>query len=133
MTLEEQIIELVEKSLGNKQFINSIYFTLPTRAQQELKKILFKDFSEYTCEINSHDIRHSNKKHEKDIVYISKIPDILENFTEVKKSFVEDEKTRKTIHAVEFYKKYQGSIVKVVKIHLRKDKKLRLKTIFIQD
>lgn len=133
MTLEEQIEILIEKSLENKKFIDSVFFDLPIRAQQELQKILFKDFSEYTCEINSHDIRHSNKNHSEDIKYISKIPDIIENFTQIKKSFVEDEKTKKTIHAVEFYKKYQNNVVKVVKIHLRKDKKLRLKTIFVKN
>ncbi|BAK72805.1 hypothetical protein [Arcobacter sp. L] len=131
MTLEEQIKLLVEKSLDNKHYVDSIFFDLPMRAQQELKKILFKDFSGYICEINSHDIRHTNKNHAKDIPYISKIPDIIENFTKVKKSFVEDEITGKTIHAVEFYKKYENNTIKVIKIHLRKDKKLRLKTIFI--
>jgi hypothetical protein len=131
LTLEEQIENLIEKSLNDKKFIDSIFFDLPIRAQQELKKILFKDFSGYVCEINSHDIRHSNKNHSQDVKYIVKVPDIVLNFNEIKKSFVEDEITGKTIHAVEFYKKYEGDIVKVVKIHLRSDKKLRLKTIFI--
>lgn len=133
MTLEEQIEILVKKSLEDKKFIESIIFNLPLNVQQELKKILFKDFSKYICEINSHDIRHANKNHSEDIKYISKIPDIIENFTQIKKSFVEDEITGKTIHAVEFYKKYENDLVKVVKIHLRKDKKLRLKTIFVKN
>lgn len=131
MDLEKEIEELIKKSLEDKQFTNSIFFDIPLNTQLELKKILFKNFDGYKCEINSHDIRHTNKNHSEDIHFISKIPDIISNFTEIKKSFVEDKKTKKTIYAVEFYKKYDDKTVKAVKIHLRKEKILRLKTLFI--
>ncbi len=131
MYLEKEIEELIKKSLEDKQFTDSIFFDLPLITQLELKKILFKSFDGYKCEINSHDIRHTNKNHSEDIHFISKIPEIISNFTEIKKSFVEDKKTKKTIYAIEFYKKYDNKTVKAVKIHLRKDKILRLKTLFI--
>ncbi|MCT7499657.1 hypothetical protein N5S76_07715 [Aliarcobacter cryaerophilus] len=131
MDLEKEIEELIKKSLEDKQFTDSIFFDLPLITQLELKKILFKNFDGYKCEINSHDIRHTNKNHSEDIHFISKIPDIISNFTEIKKSFVEDKKTKKTIYAIEFYKKYDDKTVKAVKIHLRKEKILRLKTLFI--
>ena len=131
MDLEKEIEELIKKSLEDKQFTDSIFFDLPLITQLELKKILFKNFDGYKCEINSHDIRHTNKNHSEDIHFISKIPEIISNFTEIKKSFVEDKKTKKTIYAVEFYKKYDDKTVKAVKIHLRKEKILRLKTLFI--
>lgn len=131
MNLEKEIEELIKKSLEDKQFTDSIFFDLPLITQLELKKILFKNFDGYKCEINSHDIRHTNKNHSEDIHFISKIPDIISNFTEIKKSFVEDKKTKKTIYAIEFYKKYDDKTVKAVKIHLRKEKTLRLKTLFI--
>jgi len=131
LDLEKEIEELIKKSLEDKQFTNSIFFDIPLNTQLELKKILFKNFDGYKCEINSHDIRHTNKNHSEDIHFISKIPDIISNFTEIKKSFVEDKKTKKTIYAVEFYKKYDDKTVKAVKIHLRKEKILRLKTLFI--
>ena len=131
MDLKKEIEELIKKSLEDKQFTDSIFFDLPLITQLELKKILFKNFDGYKCEINSHDIRHTNKNHSEDIHFISKIPDIISNFTEIKKSFVEDKKTKKTIYAVEFYKKYDDKTVKAVKIHLRKEKILRLKTLFI--
>ena len=131
MNLEKEIEELIKKSLEDKQFTDSIFFDLPLITQLELKKILFKNFDGYKCEINSHDIRHTNKNHSEDIHFISKIPDIISNFTEIKKSFVEDKKTKKTIYAIEFYKKYDDKTVKAVKIHLRKEKILRLKTLFI--
>ena len=74
---------------------------------------------------------HKNKNHSEDLKFITKIPDIIENFSEIKKSFVEDKKTKKPIYAIEFYKKYNDKTVKAVKIHLRKEKILRLKTLFI--
>ena len=131
MDLEKEIEELIKKSLENKQFVDSVFFDLPLNTQIELKKILFKNFDEYKCEINSHDIRHTNKNHSKNLKYITKIPDIIENISEIKKSFVEDKKTKKPIYAIEFYKKYNDKTVKAVKIHLRKEKILRLKTLFI--
>ena len=131
MDLKKEIEELIKKSLEDKQFTDSIFFDLPLITQLELKKLLFKSFDGYKCEINSHDIRHTNKNHSEDIHFISKIPEIISNFTEIKKSFVEDKKTKKTIYAVEFYKKYDDKTVKAVKIHLRKEKILRLKTLFI--
>ena len=131
MDLEKEIEELIKKSLENKQFVDSVFFDLPLNTQIELKKILFKNFDEYKCEINSHDIRHTNKNHSEDLKFITKIPDIIENFSEIKKSFVEDKKTKKPIYAIEFYKKYNDKTVKAVKIHLRKEKILRMKTLFI--
>lgn len=131
MDLEKEIEELIKKSLKNKQFTESVFFDLPLNTQVELKKILFKNFDGYKCEINSHDIRHTNKNHSEDLIFIPKIPDIIENFSEIKKSFVEDKKTKKTVYAIEFYKKYENKTVKAVKIHLRKEKILRMKTLFI--
>ena len=131
MNLKKEIEELIKNSLEDKQFADSVFFDLPLITQLELKKLLFKSFDGYKCEINSHDIRHTNKNHSEDIHFISKIPDIISNFTEIKKSFVEDKKTKKTIYAIEFSKKYDNKTVKAVKIHLRKDKILRLKTLFI--
>ena len=131
MDLEKEIEELIKKSLESRQFVDSVFFYLPLNTQIELKKILFKNFDEYKCEINSHDIRHTNKNHSEDLKFITKIPDIIENFSEIKKSFVEDKKTKKPIYAIEFYKKYKDKTVKAVKIHLRKEKILRLKTLFI--
>ena len=131
MDLEKEIEELIKKSLENRQFVDSVFFDLPLNTQIELKKILFKNFDEYKCEINSHDIRHTNKNHSEDLKFIKKINDIIENFSEIKKSFVEDKKTKKPIYAIEFYKKYNDKTVKAVKIHLRKEKILRMKTLFI--
>ena len=111
MDLEKKIEELIKNSLENKQFTESVFFDLPLNTQVELKKILFKNFDGYKCEINSHDIRHTNKIHSEDLIFIPKIPDIIENFSEIKKSFVEDKKTKKPIYAIEFYKKYNDKTV----------------------
>ena len=63
--------------------------------------------------------------------FVPTFTDIKENDSEIKKSFVEEKKKKKPIYAIEFYKKYKDKTVKAVKIHLRKEKILRLKTLFI--
>ncbi|RLA83236.1 MAG: hypothetical protein DRG78_05015 [Epsilonproteobacteria bacterium] len=130
--LESKICVLIDNSLSCNKFIDSIYFPLPQRAIIEINKILYRSkLKEYQCEINSHDIRHTYKGHKEDIHYICKIPEIVENFTKVKKSITKHYKTKKTIVSIEFYKKYDDTEVKLVKMDLIKDKKLRLKTIFV--
>ena len=130
--LEKEICTLVENSLLDNQFKHSIFFSLPSRAIEEISKILYRSkLKEYQCEINSHDIRHSYKGHKDDIHYICKIPEIIATFTKVVKSVTQHSKTGKTIVSIEFYKKYDNQEVKLVKMDLIKDKKLRLKTIFV--
>ena len=130
--LEKNICTLVENSLADNQFVDSIFFSLPLRAIEEIGKILYRSkLKEYQCEINSHDIRHSYKGHKDDIHYICKIPEIVATFTKVVKSVTQHQKTGKTIVSIEFYKKYDNQEVKLVKMDLVKDKILRLKTIFI--
>jgi len=132
LELEKNICTLIENSLSNNQFIDSIFFPLPSRAIKEIGKILYRSkLKEYQCEINSHDIRHSYKGHKDDIHYICKNPEIVETFTKVDKSVTQHPKTKKIIISIEFYKKYNNQEVKLVKMDLIKDKKLRLKTIFI--
>lgn len=132
LELEKDICELVDNSLSDNQFVDSIFFPLPQRAIKEISKILYRSkLKEYQCEINSHDIRHSHKGHKEDIQYVCKIPEIVATFTKVVKSITKHQKTKKTIVSIEFYKKYDNKEVKLVKMDLTKDKKLRLKTIFV--
>jgi len=130
--LENDICTLVENSLSSNQFVESIFFPLSSRAIAEIGKILYRSkLKEYQCEINSHDIRHSFKGHKEHIHYVCKIPEIVATFTKVAKSVTKHSKTGKTIVSIEFYKKYDNKEVKLVKMDLVKDKKLRLKTIFV--
>ncbi len=130
--LEKDICTLVENSLSDNQFVDSIFFPLPSRAIEKIGKILYRSkLKEYQCEINSHDIRHSFKGHKDDIHYVCKIPEIVATFTKIVKSVTQHSKTGKTIVSIEFYKKYDNQEVKLVKMDLVKDKRLRLKTIFI--
>lgn len=132
MNLESKICELITKSLEDRSYVDSIFFPLPQRAINEIKKIMYRSkLNEYQCEINSHDIRHSNKGHKEDIHYICKIPEIVADFNYIRKSITQHPKTKKTIVSIEFYKKYDEEEVKLVKMDLLKDKKLRLKTIFV--
>jgi hypothetical protein len=132
LNLENKICELVTKSLEDKNYTDSIFFPLPQKAIDEIKKIMYRSkLNEYQCEINSHDIRHTNKGHKEDINYICKIPEIVADFNYIRKSITKHSKTNKTIVSIEFYKKYQNEEVKLVKMDLLKDKRLRLKTIFV--
>ncbi|MFA6137013.1 MAG: hypothetical protein WC667_02890 [Sulfurimonas sp.] len=131
--LHEAICILVTKSLSDNQFVDSVLFPLPIRAREEIIKVLYiYKIDEYICEINSHDIRHVNRGHEDEIEYICEIPKILSKFTKIEKSITNHPKTRKLIISVVFYKKYDDKTVKLVKVNLTKEKRLRLKTIFVK-
>jgi len=98
------ICSLVEKSLSNNQFVDSIVFPLPTRAREEITKVCYiSAINEYQCEINSHDIRHVEHGHPADVNYICEIPKILSKFTNVEKSITKHPKTGKSIISVVFY------------------------------
>ena len=87
----------------------------------------------YDCIIKSYDVRHVYKGHPEDIKYICEIPDIIQKFTKVTKSITKDKKTGSTLVNLEFYKKYGNNTVKLVKLKIHRDKRLELKTLFIQD
>jgi len=130
--LREIICDEVKKSLFDTQYVNSVLFSLPMRARDEIIKIIYlAKIDEYICEINSHDIRHIHRGHGDDIEYICEIPKILSNFTKIEKSITNHPKTKKPIISIVFYSKYDDKTVKLVKVNLTKEKRLRLKTIFV--
>jgi len=88
---------------------------------------------DYKCVIKSHDIRHVHKGHPDDVKYICEISDIIQKFYKVNKSITKDKKTGANLVNLEFYKNYENNIVKLVKLKIHVDKRLELKTIFIQD
>ena len=130
--LRDKICALSQISIEDKQHDDSIYFPLSDRAITEIGKVIFRaKLKEYKFEINSHDIRHTKKRHPNDFHYVCEIPKIVTEFTKVKHSLIKHKKTGKTIQSIEFYKKFDDTEVKLVKVDLLKEKILRLKTIFI--
>ena len=130
---EEELCIFVKKSISNKQYNEEIIFPLPNIAVERVKKKLPFNMLGYTCIISSHSVRHIKKGHPNDINYICKIVDILENFNKVMKSLTRCNNTGANLTSLEFYKKFDNDVVKLVKLKIHKDKRLELKTIFVKD
>jgi len=132
-TLKKQICSHVEKSILDKQFKEELSFDIPQETVRRIQGILYFDMSGYKCIISSHGIRHVKKRHPNDVEYICEIPQIIQDFHTVKKSIVKDLKTGSSLINLEFYKKYGKNTIKLVKLKIHKNKRLELKTLFIEE
>ena len=130
---EEELCIFVQKSIANRQYNEEIVFSLPLLTIEKVKKSLPFNMLGYHCVISSHAIRHIKRGHPNDLDYICKIIEILENFTKVKKSITKCSITRATLVSLEFYKKFDNDVVKLVKLKVHRDKRLELKTLFVKD
>ena len=57
----------------------------------------------------------------------------VNKFDRVQKSITKDIKTNSTLISLEFYKKYSNNTIKLVKLKINVDKRLELKTLFIEE
>ena len=131
--IKEQICELVQKSIQDKQYNNEVLFDIPLKTVKRIKEILHFNMNEYKCVITSHSIRHVKKGYPNDLPYICEIPIIIQKFDRVQKSITKDKKTNSTLISLEFYKKYSNNTIKLVKLKINVDKRLELKTLFIEE
>ncbi len=131
--LKQLICSHVQNSITNKQFNDELSFPIPIETVRRVQGILHFDMSNYECIIRSNDVRHVKRRHPKDLNYICEIPEIIQNFHSVKKSITRDSKTGSSLISLEFYKKYADGNVKLVKLKIHKEKRLELKTIFIEE
>ncbi len=129
----DEICIFVETSITNKQYNEEIIFDLPLKTIERVKKKLPFNMIGYQCSISSHAVRHIKKGHPNDLEYICEIIDILENFSKVEKSLTKCNKTGSTLVSLEFYKKFDNNIVKLIKLKIHREKILRLKTLFVID
>ena len=113
---EEELCLFVEKSISNRQYNEEIIFDLPVITIERVKKKLPFNMVGYSCVISSQSIRHIKRGHPYDLDYICKIVDILENFSKVIKSLTRCNKTGANLTSLEFYKKFDNDIVKLVKL-----------------
>lgn len=132
-TLKQRICSLVQDAISNKQFKEELSFPIPYESIRRIKGILHLDMSGYSCIIRSNDVRHVKKRHSNDIQYICEIPEIIVHFDNVKKSIIKDFKTGSSLINLEFYKKYDNNTVKLVKLKIHREKRLELKTLFIEE
>jgi len=129
----EEICSFVDVSISDRQYNEELLFLLPRKSIQRIKEILYFDLNGYTGVISSHSIRHIKRGHPDDVVYICEIMEILEQFSNVRKSITRDNKTGASLVSLEFYKKYDNKIVKLVKLKIHREKRLELKTLFMKD
>ena len=119
--VKEQICELIQKSIQNKQYNSEILFDIPLKTVKRIKEILHFNMNEYKCVITSHSIRHVKKGHPNDLPYICEIPIIIQKFDRVHKSITKDKKKNSTLISIEFYKKYSNNTIKLVKLKINMD------------
>jgi len=131
--LKEQICLHVDKSLENNQYNDEFAFCIPHETVRRVKGILHLNMDGYICIIRGNEIRHVKRRHPNDVKFICEIPEIIQHFNKVKKSITKDYKTGASLVSLEFYKKYNDKSVKLIKLKIHKDKRLELKTIFIEE
>ena len=129
----DEICIFVKTSISNKQYNEQIIFQLPQITIDRVNKKLPFNMIGYKCSISSHAVRHIKKGHPNDLEYICEIIDILESFSKVQKSLIRCNKTGATLVNLEFYKKFDNDIVKLVKLKVNREKVLELKTLFVKD
>ena len=129
----DEICTFVTKSIRDKQYNGVLLFALPSKTLHRMKQILHFDLTSYQGMISSHSIRHIKKRHPNDVMFVCEVMEILQKFSKVKKSITRDSKTGATLISLEFYKIYDEKMVKLVKLRVHRDKKLKLKTLFVED
>ena len=129
----DEICAFVARSIKDKQYNGVLLFALPSKTLQRIKQILHFDLTSYQGVISSHSIRHIKKRHPDDVMFVCEIMEILQKFSKVKKSITRDPKTGATLISVEFYKIYDDKMLKLIKLRVHRDKRLELKTLFIED
>ena len=130
---KEEICTFVENSISNRQYNDELLFELPLTTIQRVKEILYFDLTNYRGVISSHSVRHVKRGHPDDVEYICEIMEIIQKFSKVQKSITKDHKTGASLVSLEFYRKYENKMVKLVKLKIHREKRLELKTLFVKD
>ena len=128
--LENDICELVKVSLANKQHSEKISFSLSEKTIASVWKYKFIDLRNYICVIHSNDIRHVHKEHGYEVEHICKIPSYLEKFASIEKSKTRDIASGRDVPCFVFTKKMRPKNIQMVKLHISRNKILRLKTMY---
>ena len=127
---KEEICTFIENSISNRQYNDELLFKLPFTTIERVKEILYFDLIDYKGVISSHSVRHVKRGHPEDVEYICEIMEIIQKFSKVQKSITRDHKTGVSL---EFYRKYENKMVKLVKLKIHREKRLELKTLFVKD
>ncbi|OCL98830.1 hypothetical protein AAX29_01340 [Aliarcobacter thereius] len=128
MTLEE----FIDFSLKSNTITEIFELRIKEEACKAIKKHTKLNICEYKFIIQEEYIRHVKNKHEEDLYYLSKIPEILNSFSSVEKSLTRNTQTGQTDVSLVFRKEFNDGIVRMVALRVIKTKILSLKTLFRQ-
>lgn len=128
LTLEE----FIDFSLKSNTTTEIFELRIKEEACKSIRKHTKLNICEYKFIIQEEYIRHVKNKHEEDLCYLSKIPEILNGFSSVEKSLTRNTQTGQTDVSLVFRKEFNDGIVRMVALRVIKTKILSLKTLFRQ-
>lgn len=128
MTFEE----FINNSLSSNTTTEIFELQILENACKSIKKHTKLNICTYKFIIQEEYIRHVKNKHEEDLYYLYKIPEILNSFNSVEKSLTRNAQTGQNDVSLVFRKKFDDGIVRMVALRVIKTKVLSLKTLFRQ-
>lgn len=126
MTLEK----FINFALTSNTATETFEIKIEEEACKSIKKHTKLNICTYKFIIQEEYIRHIKNKHDEDLFYLTKIPEILNNFSSVEKSLTRNTQTGQTDVSLVFRKKFDDGIVRMVALRVIKTKILSLKTLF---
>ena len=122
--------EFIDFALTSNATTEIFELKIKEEACKSIKKHTKLDICTYKFIIQEEYIRHVKNKHEEDLYYLSKIPEILNRFCSIEKSLTRNTQTGQTDVSLVFRKKFDDGIVRMVALRVIKTKILSLKTLF---
>jgi hypothetical protein len=98
-------------------------------ACKAIKKHTQLNVCNYQFIIKEEYVRHIKNSHKEDLHLLSKLPDILNNFSHVEKSITRNRRGQTEVSLV-FRKRFEDGIIRMVALRVIEEKVLSLKTFF---
>ncbi len=124
--------EFIDFALTSNTTTEIFELKIKEEACKSIKKHTKLDICTYKFIIQEEYIRHVKNKHEEDLYYLSKIPEILNSFSSIEKSLTRNTQTGQTDVSLVFRKKFDDGVVRMVALRVIKSKMLSFKTLFRQ-
>ncbi|WP_375725256.1 hypothetical protein LXN10_07605 [Arcobacter sp. KX21116] len=128
MTFEE----FINLSLNNKTKTLTYNIAISKEACEAIRKHTKLNICNYSFIVEEEYIRHIRNRHKEDLHLLSKLPELLNDFSSVEKSLTRNKQTGKTDVSLVFRKKFDDDIVRMVALRIIKGKILSLRTFFRQ-
>lgn len=128
--IEVALCKLISESLSDKQYKSEVVFDLSEKIIDTAWKYYFIDLRNYKCKIHSDDIRHIEKEHGDEVYHVCKIYSYLETFKAIERTKTRDKQSGIDMPCLTFTKQLKDKKIKIVKLHIARNKTLSLKTLF---